>query len=85
MAAHQWTEESKAKYKATRAATVARRKAEQEGANMAAVHSIPLEAIPDDKPKKPKKVKGALKPSTATTKEQAVLEIIRLTMWLAQN
>lgn len=87
MAAHQWTEESKAKYKATRAATVARRKAEQEGANMAAVHSIPLEAIPDDKPVKKQLKKAKVDPTKldGLTRERAALEIMRLTMWLAQK
>ena len=52
------------------------------------VTSIPLDAIPDDKPKvKPTKVKAKVKLETldGLTRERAALEIMRLTMWLAQQ
>lgn len=71
---------------AKRAATLKKRKAAEKRARK--VTSIPLEAIPDDRPAKKAKLKK-LRAKVATadgfTREKAALEIVRLTMWLAQN
>lgn len=73
--------------RAKRAATMMRKKLEQEalGDETPRAHSIPLSAIPDDRParKKKKYVKVLKTQHNTMTREVAALEIVRLTMWLA--
>ena len=69
---------------AKRAATLAAKHAAKKAAKLAkVVTSIPLEAIPDDRPKaKLKKAKAKVATLDGFTREQMALEIIRLTTLL---
>ena len=68
---------------AKRAATLAKLRAAKKAK---VVTSIPLEAIPDDRPKaKLKKDKAKVATLDGLTRERAAMEIMRLTMWLAQQ
>ena len=65
----------------------ANRAEEKKAAKLAkVVTSIPLESIPDDRPvTKLKKAKVKMATLDGLTRERAALEIMRLTMWLAQQ
>jgi hypothetical protein len=83
-AAH--TPEANAKRAATLAAKRAAKKAAKVGKVGKKVTSIPLESIPDDRPvTKLKKAKVKMATLDGLTRERAALEIMRLTMWLAQQ